>query len=396
MIEGKNVVVSGIVPGHSRGTAQAFVQDAGAYVQSSMSAETDILIVGAKPGPKKIVKAKELGIQVLTWEDMLAGFSGNGERADSAQALTEFRVVAPQLALAGDLPKGEDWLFEVKWDGYRCIATVKDGKVAMQSRSGRSEYVEQFPKVAAALAGLPDCVLDGELIVMGADGVTSFETAHQAASGMEAFIVFDAIEVEGEDVRKEPLWQRREGIKTLFEGDEGVLRISPAHDDGEWLYAWVAEQGLEGVVAKRKSSRYVEGSRTEAWIKAKVRLEQEFVVLGWKAGEGSKAGAAGSLLLGVRIGDPKLPPIWKSCGRVGTGRDYTYWKQFTELPPASPGIDYDFGNATDADLKGVNLVEPTTIVQVQFQRWTKDDRLWHPSLQRIRQDKDPLRVVRET
>jgi bifunctional non-homologous end joining protein LigD len=125
-------------------------------------------------------------------------------------------------------------------------------------------------------------------------------------------------------------------------------------------------------------------------------LEQEFVVLGWKAGEGTKSGAAGSLLLGVRVGDPKLPPIWKACGRVGTGRDYAYWQQFTELEPASPGIDYDLGNASNADLKGVNWVEPTTVVQVQFQRWTKDGRLWHPALLHVRDDKAAIDVVRET
>jgi hypothetical protein len=244
-ISGKNVVVTGIVPGHSRGTAQAFLQEAGAYVQPTMSSTTEVLVVGGKPGPKKLVKAKELGIEVITWEEMVKGrASGNGNGQPVAVAAA--RVVAPQLALAGDLPKGDDWLFEVKWDGYRCIATVSDGKVAMQSRSGRSEYVDQFPKVAEALSGLLDCVLDGELIVMSNEGVTNFETVHTGAAGMEAFVVFDALEVEGEDMRREPLWQRREGIKCLI-GDEGTgpLRLSPAHDDGAWLYAWVVEAEVQ-------------------------------------------------------------------------------------------------------------------------------------------------------
>lgn len=364
-----------------------------------MSAKTEILIVGSEPGPKKLDKAKGLGILVIDWDTAVTGGGDASDVAESMQAAREntldARMVAPQLALAGDLPTGDEWLYEIKWDGYRCVATVRDGQVSMQSRSGRSEYAEQFPKVAAALAKLPDCVIDGELIVMDDAGVTSFETAHTASTGTEAYMVFDALEIEGGDVRAAPLLLRREGLKAILTDKEGDhIRISPAMDDGEKLMEFVAERGMEGVVAKNKTSRYIEGSRTAAWIKAKVRLEQEFVVLGWKPGEGAKAGVAGSLLLGVR--GSANPPVWKTCGRVGTGRDVAYWEQFTQLPPASPGIDYDFENSTNADLNGVVWVEPECVVQVAFQRWTKDGRLWHPSLQRVRTDKSALEVVRET
>jgi len=386
-IRDRNVVVTGIIPGHSRGTAQALLQDAGAHVQASMGPSTEVLVVGGKPGPKKLVKAEELGINVIQW-DALVNENG-GALTAAVTPLGEFRAVSPQLALAAELPVGDDWQFELKYDGYRCVATVKGGKVAMQSRSGRSEYVGQFPTIAAALAEFPDCILDGELIVTDATGASNFETVHTGVTGIEQYVVFDLLELEGEDMRHHALWDRRGHLEGLVD-DQPPVRISQAVEDGKWLLRWVSERGLEGVVAKRKSSRYVEGSRTEAWIKVKVRLEQEFVVLGWKPGEGSRSGVAGSLLLGVRDADG-----WKSCGRVGTGRDFAFWEQFTQLPEVDECVECDLGNATRADLAGIVWVEPACVVQVQFQRWTKDHRLWHPSLKHVRYDKNALEVVRE-
>jgi bifunctional non-homologous end joining protein LigD len=367
-----------------------------------MSSNTELLIVGSKPGPAKLTKAEQLGILVIGWDDAIAGGKPSGDVAGESRRAKDntfsARMVAPQLALAGEMPSGDDWLYEIKWDGYRCVATIKDGQVSMQSRSGRSEYAEQFPKVAAALSLLPNCILDGELIVEDAAGATSFETAHTAATGTERYMVFDALEIEDGDVRGAPLFLRREGLKSIIDDTHGdYLRISPAVDDGEKLMEFVKEKGLEGIVAKRSSSRYVEGTRTDVWIKVKVRLEQEFVVLGWKPGEGAKSGAAGSLLLGVRQGDPKLPPIWKACGRVGTGRDFEFWTQFQDLPDAPPGVDYDLSNSTTADLNGIHMVDPKAcVVQVRFQRWTRDGRLWHPSLVGLRTDKAAIDVVRET
>lgn len=392
-IRDRNVVVTGIIPGHSRGTAQAALQDAGAHVQASMGPSTEVLVVGAKPGPKKITKAAELGIEVIQWGDLVTGAIPefrNGDSAAPGVQLSQFRAVSPQLAQAGDLPAGDDWIFEIKWDGYRCVATIKGGQVAMQSRSGRSEYVEQFPRIAAALSVFPDCILDGELIVTDASGASNFETVHTGSEGIEQFVVFDMLELDGQDLRGQPLGMRRTMLESIV-GETAPVRISQAVGDGRWLLDWVTEHSLEGVVAKRLSSRYVEGSRTEAWIKIKVRLEQEFVVLGWKPGEGSKSGVAGSLLLGVREGDG-----WKSCGRVGTGRDFDFWEQFTQLPEIDECVECDLGNATRADLAGIVWVEPSCVVQVAFQRWTKDHRLWHPSLQRVRLDKPALEVVRET
>jgi bifunctional non-homologous end joining protein LigD len=176
-----------------------------------------------------------------------------------------------------------------------------------------------------------------------------------------------------------------------------AVQLSPMFEDGEELLAWAAGRGLEGIVSKRKQSTYREGTRAGEWVKVKIRCEQEFVVLGWKPGEGAMAGAAGSILLGVRHPEKvAAEQAWQFVGRCGTGGDYGFWQAFTHLPEdVTTEFATDTGTATPAELRDVTWVEPVQVVQVRFQRWTSDGRLWHPSVQGIRIDKAPLEVVRE-
>ena len=399
-LSGKKVVVTGIVAGHSRGTAEAALHDAGADVQAKVGPTTDLLICGGKVGASKLSKAKALGVQIISWEGAFspspiqaAGLSVQ-EAAEAQEYVEEngesVRTIAPMLAKAGDLPTDDGWQFEVKWDGYRGVATVRDGRCVIQSRSAKSHYTEQFPDIVRELEALPDCVIDGELVVLDDNGGSSMENM---GKGEASYIVFDALEIMGEDIRREPLHARREMLEMLLsEVTTGGSHIStsPVFDDGEALLAWGAEQQIEGIVAKRLSSQYKEGSRGGDWLKIKLRCEQEFAVVGWIPGEGARDGTAGSLLLAVY--EDGVPCY---VGRVGTGGDHEQWESFTERP---------FGLAAAASVQSLVVPKPVArqtvwvdpfVVQVRFQRWTEDGMLWHPSLIAVRDDKSPEEVIRE-
>ena len=407
-VSGKHVVVTGKIAGESRRTAEAKLQDAGATVQSSVSSTTEVLVTGDAVGKTKLEAAQARGITILPWAAVELNGSGpkpppatNGSGARKRPVTAEHaevRTIAPMLAKAAEhVPGDAGWLFEIKWDGYRCVATVADGKVAMQSRSGKTDFAIHLHEIAAELGQLPDCVLDGELVVLDDDGNSSFEAM---GTGTTRFIVFDILATEGFDVRGAQLLERRAMLEGLLGatsiGSASLIAVAPAWDDGEKLLAFASEQGIEGIVAKRKSSRYVEGGRSGAWLKIKLRCEQEFVVAGYTPGEGARSGMIGALLLAVYEGD-ELDLVF--VGKCGTGRvTDAQWRELQgQLKPGLPGeaIRIPDGSLSGPELKSVTWVEPDTVVQVAFQRWTKDGRLWHPSYLGVREDKAAGDVVRE-
>jgi bifunctional non-homologous end joining protein LigD len=396
-LSGRRVVVTGVIAGESRATAETKLREAGAIVQSAVSASTDVLVVGAKVGRVKTDKARELGVAVVDWADlwstsvpvMVISDEGVQPGVITGNTVTVARQVGAMLASNGDVPSGDDWVFEVKWDGYRCIATVIDGQVTMQSRAGTTQYGQQFPHLAKQLAGLPNCIVDGEICVLDQAGHSSFGDLIKA-NGNAAFVLFDLIELDGHDLRGTPWSVRREALDFLMNANPlKSVSVSPSFADGESLLQMCRDQGLEGLVAKRRSSRYQEGKRSSEWIKVKVRNEQEFVVVGWRPGEGKRAGAAGSLLLAVND-DGELV----YTGSVGTGGDYNLWESFTRIASTDdPAIPATLFGPTER--KTITWVKPLVVVQVQFQRWTADGCLWHPALLGIRTDKKASEVRRE-
>jgi bifunctional non-homologous end joining protein LigD len=305
------------------------------------------------------------------------------------------------LAKKADAAPASGYGFEVKWDGWRCVAHVKDGRVLLHSRSGKTDMTDDHPGVADELAVYPDCVLDGELVVFDDDGGHSIETVGTAPA---TFVVFDLLERRGQDLRGEQWLVRRVELQRLIQEHpplhDGRIAISPVWDDAKALLDVCRERGYEGIVAKRRSSRYVEGSRTDAWLKIKLRCEQEFVVVGIAEGEGARAGKVGSMLLAVRQVDGDG---FEYVGKCGTGGGEAAWDGLEELVtplvgagvtelPHVRGASAALGKS---ELAKVTWVEPELVVQVAFQRWTKDGRLWHPSWLTIRDDKDASEVVRE-
>jgi bifunctional non-homologous end joining protein LigD len=314
---------------------------------------------------------------------------------DGASRPSPRREYAPMLAtLADAVPAAGDWLYEVKWDGYRALAHVSGGNVVLRSRRG-NDLTGRFPTVARALeraVRTPDCVLDGEVCALDEQGRSSFSEMQQG-SGSLVYYVFDVLEVDGEPVVDHPLAARRELLAGLVDLRGGVVRLSEAFDDGEALFAAAGEQGLEGVVAKKRDSRYQAGRRTREWLKVKTHQEQEFVVAGYTRGKGRRAATLGSLVLAVLEGGGL-----RYVGNVGTGFTEDEIERLLGLlrplerretpfpePPKLPKVRRD----------DVVWVEPELVAEVAFAEWTHDGHLRAPVYKGLREDKDPGEVRRE-
>jgi bifunctional non-homologous end joining protein LigD len=380
LVTDRRVVVTGKIAGESRQTAEAKLREAGAIVQSAVNKDTDVLVIGSAVGAKKMNAARDLGVTVVPWEEAF------GERASAIKAapaprapMPEVHQWAPMLCKPATLPSGLGWIYEIKWDGLRGIATVKDNRVMLQSRSGKSDLTERFPTIVEELSHLPDCVLDGEIaaIQIGGDDTVRF-------------IAFDLLEVGSRNVTSETLDVRRDTLGALIEGGTYVV-LSQAFDDGEELLDLVTLAGMEGVVAKRRNSKYVEGARNDNWLKIKVRREQEFVVLGYTPGEGHRSWAFGALILGYYEADEI-----RYAGKVGTGFDDDCLEMLmAKMVPMRVGLS-PFDVDLPRDLRGSTWLDPGIVVQVAFQKWTEDGMLWHPSYQGLREDKQPHEVMRDT
>ena len=340
-----------------------------------------------------------------TWALVPAHLSGNEKnwlivrkRDDGAPPPRRSeRTYVPMLAtLAEEIPRGAGWVFEVKWDGYRAIATVSGGNVTLTSRNG-NDLTARFPNVAGEIARAvktPDCVLDGEVCALDESGRSSFSAMQQAKPGTPiVYYVFDLLEVDGEPVVDLPLVERRKRLEQILDRRNRTVRLSETFEDGQALFEAAKEQRLEGIVAKRLDSRYLQGKRTRDWLKLKTHGEQEFVVAGYTKGTGRRASSFGSLVLGYYQGDELI-----YAGNVGTGfnskeidklldklrplrRETPPFREVPKMPKVRKG--------------DVIWVEPRLVVEVEFAEWTHDGRLRAPSYKGLREDKSAEEVRRE-
>jgi len=310
----------------------------------------------------------------------------------ASQASQPYR---PMLATpAEDVPRGEGWLHEVKWDGYRAICRVRGGKATLTSRNG-NDLTERFSTVAKALAQAvksPDCVLDGEVCALDEQGRSSF-SAMQQGTGTLVLFVFDLLELDAGPLLELPLTARRERLEALLDRRSRTVRLSEAFDDGSGLYEAAKEQHLEGIVSKKRDSRYQPGRRTRDWLKIKTHGRQEFVVAGYTRGKGRRANTLGSLVLAVRDGDEL-----RYAGNVGTGfTDREIDRLLARLRPLErrePPFR-EVPKMPKVRKDDVVWVEPKLVAEVEFVEWTHDGRLRAPSYQGLREDKEAADVRRE-
>ena len=295
----------------------------------------------------------------------------------------------PMLAtLTDELPSGPDWLFEVKWDGYRALGYVRAGEARLVSRNG-NDLTGRFPAVARALAlavRSPECVVDGEVCALDEEGRPSFSAMQQGRPDTPiVYEVFDVLEIDAEPVVGLPLTERRERLEQLLDLRDRTVQLSGAFDDGEALYAAAVERRLEGVMAKRVSSRYAEGRRTRDWLKIKTHGEQEFVIVGYTKGEGRRARSFGSLVLAVNESG-----TLRWVGNVGTG--FTE-KTIAELLDALEPLRIDGSplavvpKMPKVRKSDVVWVRPTLVAEVKFAEWTHDGHLRAPVYLGLRDDK---------
>ncbi len=303
----------------------------------------------------------------------------------------------PMLAtLAEQLPTGDEWLFEVKWDGYRALGYVRGGDAKLVSRNG-NDLTGRFPDVARALAQAvrsPDCVVDGEVCALDEKGRPSFSAMQQGKPDTPiVYAVFDVLEIDGAPVLDLPLTERRDRLEQLLDLRGKTVQLSAAFDDGQALLDAATEQRLEGVMAKRAGSRYLEGKRTRDWLKIKTHGEQEFVIVGYTKGEGRRAHSFGSLVLAVNEGG-KL----RWVGNAGTGfTERTIRELLDALAPlrvdASPlAVVPKMPRVRKAD---VVWVRPELVAEVKFAEWTHDGHLRAPVYLGLREDKTAPEVRAE-
>ena len=300
-------------------------------------------------------------------------------------------------SLARDIPSGDGWQFELKWDGYRAIGAADGGHVQLVSRNG-NDLTNRFPQVAADLAAAgaksSSLVVDGEICALDSAGRPSFSAMQLGRPETPIiYALFDLLELDGHSTIELPLHERRELLERLVGATRSSLRFSESFDDGPALLRAVREQGLEGVMAKRSSSPYVAGKRSRDWVKVKAHLRQEFVICGWTRGHGRRAALFGSLVLGVRKGDELV-----YAGNCGTGfSDAVSDDLATRLEPLRrPTTPFAAEPVMPKIRKGdVVWVEPLLVCEVEFAEWTHDGHLREPSFQGLRDDKPAAAVHRE-
>jgi bifunctional non-homologous end joining protein LigD len=315
-------------------------------------------------------------------------------------------TLIPMLAKMGPIPEGDEWGYEIKWDGIRALYYAEKGAARMTNRKGQA-INERYPELAplAEALGGRAAVLDGEVVALDPEGRPSFQLIQRRMTLTDRgrikqrmvdtpvrYVVFDLLHLDGDSTRELPYSERRALLDSLeLEGD--TWQAPPSHPGpGEHLLEAARRQRLEGVVAKRLDSPYREGKRTGEWIKCRIWQRQEFVIGGWQPGEGSRYGGVGSLLIGY-YDEGRL----HYAGGVGSGLKQDDLKFLTaELKKRErDSSPFEAGGPKGARLREARWAEPELVCEVSWSEWTDEGTLRQPSFKGMRTDKDARDVVRE-
>ena len=316
---------------------------------------------------------------------------------------------APMLATAGPLAVGrpDEWAYEFKWDGVRAIVRIEDGRPRATTRNGNdiTRAVPELRPMAEALGSRP-ALLDGELIVLGEGGVPSFPRVARRVkgSGTDAdrardpvsFVVFDLLYLDGRSLLRDSYDERRRLLEAaLPSGDTWAVTPSFTGVPGTDVLRGALDLGMEGVVAKRRTSTYLPGKRSADWIKTKLERTQEVVIGGWTPGEGSRKGTFGALVVGVPNGAEGPRPL-TFVGKVGTGFSEDAREELLaamrRLSRSTPPFD---PVPPSAVARTATWVRPVIVGEVSFREWTPSGHLRHPVWRGLRSDKSADEVVRE-
>ena len=311
-----------------------------------------------------------------------------------AAKLPAFGKVGLQLAtLVDDVPTNGDWVYELKYDGYRAIATLDDGDVRIASRNGK-DWTDHFATVAEALSHVraKTAVFDGEIAYVMEDGRTDFQKLQNslsggAGAGRLVYFVFDLLHYDGVDLTGDPLEARKDKLRTILAGEGPPLKMGEhVRGNGVAFFEQACKLGLEGIIAKRADKPYRAG-RGPDWVKVKCQKRQEMVIVGSTAPKGARSGI-GALLLAVREGD-----TYRYAGKVGTGFSHA---SLADLTKRLAKIEVKEPPVVGAPrMRDARWAKPQLVCQVRFTEWTTDGALRHPTFEGLREDKKAESVVRE-
>jgi bifunctional non-homologous end joining protein LigD len=311
--------------------------------------------------------------------------------------------VSPMLATVGDPPAGAGWTFEFKWDGVRAVTAVAGDRIRAQSRRG-NEVTAGYPELTdliALLDGRP-VLLDGEVVALDREGRPDFgmlqHRMHVRSPDPElvehipvSYVVFDLLYLDGASLLREPYDRRRALLEELeLAGPRVRVPQAAVGVSGAQLLEVARSHGLEGVVGKRRTSRYEPGRRSPAWIKTALLHTQEVVVGGWTAGEGRREKTIGALLLGAYDGSGSL----RYLGHVGTGfTEAALRALLVELQAREQSTSPFDEEVPREEARKARWVRPELVGDVVYRVLTKEGRLRHAAWRGLRSDKDPADAV---
>src|SRR6266481_1801046 len=310
------------------------------------------------------------------------------------------RFIEPMYArLVHELPAGNEWLYEVQFDGYRCLAGSDASGGTLWSRRVNL-FTKQFPQIAQACEQLPpNTLVDGEIVALDESGRVSFNLLQHHRSKAQAlvFYAFDVLIYRGRSVLEVPLYFRRQVLHRIFEDSNAVpIGLSESIEAGPTdLMRVVKEFGFEGIVAKRRDSLYESGKRTGVWVKYKVNKSQEFVIGGYTPGNPFDA-----VIVGYYEGDKLYYAAKVRNGFVPRVRQEVY-QRFKGLETDTcpfrnlPEKKRTQWALTKEEMKNCKWLRPELVAQIEFTEWTPDNHLRHSKFVGLRDDKDPREVVRD-
>ena len=301
--------------------------------------------------------------------------------------------IKPMLATLIEEPFDHpDWIFEMKWDGYRAVAECRDGDVSLYSRNGIS-FNQKYPPIREALRKFSfEAVLDGEIVVVDDRGYPDFQMLQdyrKSGSGHLLYYIFDLLYFAGHDLTNLPLVRRKELLKKILPSVPNVKFSDHVGKEGVLFFKVVKDKGLEGIIAKHSQSAYRMGRRSRQWLKVKTHLTQEGVIAGFTRPRGSRK-HLGALVLGVYKGD-ELTYI----GHTGGGFGAETLREIREKlePLIRKRCPFRVEPQTNTE---VTWVKPELVCEVLFHGWTDEGIMRQPVFLRLREDKDAREVVRET
>jgi bifunctional non-homologous end joining protein LigD len=349
---------------------------------------------------------KELSKGDRVWQSKESSSRSGKKESSAADDLPAF--VEPMKAKLTAAPPPGNWLYEIKFDGWRALA-LKGGSQSRLLSRNEKDLGAKFPEIMEAIASLEarDAIMDGEIVALDDEGHSSFQLLQAYDIDQERppifFYAFDLLQLDGQRLVSLPIVERKKRLEKLLKGDAaGVIRYSaPLGNDAKPIIEQVRQHGLEGLIGKQIDSVYEAGQRTGLWVKLKFQQEQEFVIGGYTEPAGSRK-YFGSLLVGVNEGKDLL-----FAGKVGTGFSVKLLQTlllkfkkisqtncpFRNLPEKRSG---KWGQGvTASEMKLCRWVEPVMVCQVKFAEWTRDNRLRQPVYLGLREDKNASEVVRE-